>query len=89
MLYNPRSIHWTAEEDRQLRILWCAGWSTLAIGATIGRGKNAVCGRRKRLGLPERDCPIPVKLCANKVFRFRREVEAGNDAAREAIARAA
>ncbi len=54
-----RRPYWTAEEDRRLAILWAAGWSTASIGADIGRGKNAVCGRRQRLGLPERGCPIP------------------------------
>lgn len=89
MAYNPRSAPWTAEEDRQLRILWAAGWSTLAIGVTIGRGKNAICGRRKRLGLPERTGPIPAGVCPEKVFRFRREVALAEEAAREELLRAA
>ena len=89
MSYNPRSIPWTAEEDRQLRILWAAGWSTLAIGVTIGRGKNAVCGRRARLGLPERGNPATTKVCPDKIARFRREMTLALDAARDELERLA
>lgn len=89
MAYNARPAPWTAEEDRQLRILWAAGWSTLAIGVTIGRGKNAICGRRKRLGLPERESPIQAGVCPDKVFRFRREVALAQEAAREELERLA
>lgn len=88
MIY-PRSPRWTAEEDRRLGILWNAGWPTIQIAVTLGRSKNAVCGRRRRLGLPERGSPIPAAVCPDKVFRFRREVAAGMEAAREELARAA
>lgn len=86
---SPRRPYWTAAEDDRLRILWQAGWSTLAIGIALERGKNAICGRARRLNLPMRESPIPTIICPDKIARFRREVEAGNDAAREAIARAA
>lgn len=88
-MITPRALPWSAEEDRQLRILWGAGWSTLSIAVTIGRSKNGVCGRRRRLGLPERGSPIPAEVYPDKVFRFRREIAAGMEAAREAMARAA
>ena len=92
MAINPRSEYWTAEEDRRLRILWEAGWSTLQIAVTIGRSKSAVCGRARRLELPKRGTPIPQKICPDKVHAFRirqREIDAANKAAREEIARAA
>ena len=84
-----RETLWTAEEDRQLRILWDAGWSTLAIAVTIHRSRSAVCARARRIDLAPRPSPIPQYICPEKVARFRREVMAGNDAAREAIERAA
>ena len=88
-IYNTRAPAWTAEEDRQLAILWKAEWSTLSIAVTIGRSKNAICARARRIGLPERESPIASVICPNNIARFRREVQAGNDAARQAIARAA
>lgn len=87
--FNKKTPSWTAEEDRRLRILWLAGWSTLSIGIDIGRGKNAVCGRARRIELPLRENPVPQNICPDKADRFRREIEAGYDAGRRAIARAA
>lgn len=59
-IYNTRAPAWTAEEDRQLAILWQAEWSTLSIAVTIGRSKNAICARARRIGLPERESPISI-----------------------------
>lgn len=92
MAINNRTDFWTKEEDRRLRILWEAEWSTLQIAVTIGRSKNAVCARARRLDLPKRGTPIPQKICPDKVHAFRirqREIDAANQAAREEIARAA
>jgi hypothetical protein len=89
MAILPRSAYWTAEEDRRLRILWDAEWSTLAIAVTLNRSRSGVCGRARRLNLAPRPSPIPQRIDPDKVAQFRREVQAGNDAAREAIARAA
>lgn len=83
----PRPSYWAAEEDRQLRILWAAGWSVNAIASQLsGRSRNAITGRVFRLGLTPRPSPIPAKPVS---LARRRQVEAGLTAAREAIGRAA
>ena len=92
MTIPRRSSYWTAEEDRRLRILWDAEWSALAIAVTISRSRSAVCARARRLGLKARPAPIPQRICPEKVHAFRvrqREIEAGKEAARALIARAA
>lgn len=90
MSLAPRAPYWSAEEDRRLSILWDAKWSVNSIASQLpGRSRNAVTGRVLRLGLTPRPSPIPVVLCPAKIAKFRRECEAGNDAARDAIARAA
>lgn len=88
-MLNPRRPYWTAEEDRRLGILWEAGWSVNAIATTIGRSRGAVTGRRYRLGLAERECPIPFKRDGSKDERRAAEIRAANDAARREIARCA
>lgn len=89
MAILPKTQPWSPEEDRRLRILWQAEWSTLAIAVTLGRSKNAVCARARRIDLPLRPSPIPVRICPEKVAAFRREIEAGKALAREEIERAA
>lgn len=88
-MLNPRHPYWTPQEDERLRTLWEAGWSTLTIGIAIGRGKNAVCGRARRLALPERESPIKGPVCSDKIARLRRELALAEQAVREELARAA
>lgn len=52
---------WTTQQDAMLAALWAAGKSCSAIADNIGKSKNAVAGRRNRLGLPMRSNPITQK----------------------------
>lgn len=49
---------WTESQTKTLCILWKQGISTTEIAQVLGVTKNAVCGKRYRLGLPERGSPI-------------------------------
>jgi GcrA cell cycle regulator len=51
-------MEWTASQEAQLRQLWDAGHSMAAIGVKMGCSKNAVAGKRNRMGLTERGSPI-------------------------------
>lgn len=66
MITHNRVKIWKAEDDRRLRLLWDAGWSTMSIGADIGRTKNSICGRARRLNLAMRGSPIPVRFAASR-----------------------
>jgi GcrA cell cycle regulator len=48
---SPWDDHWKVARLMQL---WDEGLSTAAIGERLGVSKNAVCGKRRRLNLPER-----------------------------------
>lgn len=88
-MFVKRAPYWSEEEDRRLRILWDAGWSTIAIGTVLGRGKNAICSRARRINLPMRGSPIPTEYCPNALYQYQRQVRAAETAAREELARAA
>ena len=45
---------WSKAENEQLRALWDSGMSTAKIGALLGKSKNAVIGRARRLDLDPR-----------------------------------
>lgn len=67
MLREP----WTDELDNQIRELWGKKFSK-EIGVHIGRTKNSVCGRARRLGLPHvKDMERPTKPKAKRVRRAR------------------
>lgn len=51
-------MEWTAAQEARLRELWAEGHSMAAIGVMMGCGKNAIAGKRNRMGLPERGSPI-------------------------------
>ncbi len=53
-----RRAGWTDDEIKELRRRWMADERTLAIGAAMGRSKNAIVGMAHRIGLPERASPI-------------------------------
>lgn len=86
-MMNPPHPYWSKEEDRRLRILWEAGWTANAIAQDIGRSRNAVLGRRFRLGLPERESPIPVNEGGNGTAQRSKQERLGIAAARDAINR--
>lgn len=50
---------WTPDMIEILRQAWPGPDSCAAIGRQIGVSKNAILGKAKRLGLPERPIPIP------------------------------
>jgi hypothetical protein len=51
-------MSWTPERKRKLAMLWTAGLSCSQIAAQIGGvSKNAVIGKRVRMGLPDRAAP--------------------------------
>ncbi len=52
-------MDWPTELESRLRHLWDdKALSTAAIGRRLGVSKNAVVGKAKRLGLPNRPSPI-------------------------------
>ena len=84
MFLTPPRKPWNAQEDYQLDVFWEAGLSVDRIAEIMGRSRGAVCGRRKRLALPERGCPLPkAKPCP----QYQREYQAGLDAARAELER--
>lgn len=91
-IYQTRQKAWTPQEDAWLRLFWKDNWPTLQIGIALERSKNSVIGRAYRLDLPRRPAIIAERICPAQVAsfqRWQREIEAGNDAAREELARAA
>jgi GcrA cell cycle regulator len=44
-------MEWTSTQIEELRRLWAEGHSMAAIGEKMGCTKNAVAGKRNRLGL--------------------------------------
>jgi len=50
---------WNEDQIETLKRLWANGLSAAQIGAAMGITRNAVLGKRKRLGLPERLRPPP------------------------------
>lgn len=49
---------WTPDQVAKLAELWATGLSGSQIAAQLGRTKNAIIGRARRLGLPPRSSPI-------------------------------
>ena len=45
---------WVPRRIQALRIMWHQGVSTTVIADTLGTTRNAVVGKARRLGLPER-----------------------------------
>ncbi len=66
---------WTDERIEILKVLWNEGLSTSKIAEKLGGGftRNAIIGKRVRLGLPERGKAIPV---GDKRMRSRRHLAA-------------
>lgn len=52
---------WTDEEKQKLRELWDLGYTTIEIGKFLGKTKNAVCGKARRMNLPMRQEGTPRK----------------------------
>jgi hypothetical protein len=42
---------WTSSEDRTLAAMWNRGLTADAIGERLGKSRNAILGRIRRLGL--------------------------------------
>lgn len=55
---NGSGLIWSPEDDERLHSGWQQGESASSIGIALGRTRDAVLCRRKRLGLPSRDDPI-------------------------------
>lgn len=51
----PAPDFWTNERIAHLTELWSAGWTASRIAAELGCSRNAVLGKRMRLGLPKRE----------------------------------
>lgn len=52
------TFSWSPETTQRLCVLWATPDSTRTIGQRLGCSKNAVIGKARRLGLPERGSPI-------------------------------
>jgi GcrA cell cycle regulator len=48
---------WTDAKEQRLRQLWAEGMQTSAIALALGVSRNAICGKRHRLGLTPRPNP--------------------------------
>ena len=55
---------WDADEDRVLSFLWSEGHSFSEIGRRIGRHRNQIARRVRRLRLPEREQPASLRRAA-------------------------
>jgi GcrA cell cycle regulator len=55
---RPPSNDWSDADTNMLRELWDEGHSTAEIGRRMGRPKNGICGKTRRLNLPPRPSPI-------------------------------
>lgn len=91
-IYQTRQKAWTPQEDAWLRLFWKENWPTLQIGIALERSKNSVIGRAYRLDLPRRAAIIPEQICPEQVAAFQqwqRQMDAGHEAARFELARAA
>jgi len=69
---TDRRNTWPLTDDARLTELWAAGHSTITIGDMMGRTKNAVVGRARRLKLPARPSPI-VREYTRKAGKVVRE----------------
>jgi hypothetical protein len=49
---------WPEELIKRFKVLWAEGLSTAEIGRRLGKTKNAIVGKARRLGLPPRPSPI-------------------------------
>lgn len=50
-----RRLPWTDWQDAEMTRMWGEGASCDEIGARLGKTRNAIAGRRSRLGLPMRN----------------------------------
>jgi GcrA cell cycle regulator len=66
-------MEWTASQEAQLRELWEAGHSMAAIGVKMGVSKNAIAGKRNRMGLTERASPINAAARSGQAAKRRAE----------------
>lgn len=66
-----RPSSFDAGEDAALRAAWAEGLTLGAIAARLGRSRNSVAGRVRRLGLPPRSSPIGQRApeCGKKPAR--------------------
>ena len=53
--YTAPRLIWTAERIEMLKAMWARGLTAEEIGRQIGTSRNAILGKRMRLGLPGRD----------------------------------
>ena len=60
-------FEWTDERVEELKKMWDTGLSASEIGRRLGITKNAVVGKVRRLDLPMRRAPAPVKIEVNVV----------------------
>jgi GcrA cell cycle regulator len=59
LVHKIMTLEWTAKRTEKLAELWATGVSTSEIGRKLKVTKNAVVGKAHRLGLPQRQSPIP------------------------------
>lgn len=61
---------WTFEMEVRLREMWGAGVGATTIAAALGVSKNAVIGKRNRLGLSPRPSPIAHSVEPKRIGGF-------------------
>lgn len=50
---------WSSLQDARLRALWLEGRTALEIGERLGKSRDAILGRVKRLNLNRKASPLP------------------------------
>lgn len=58
---SGRAPDWTPAQEALLARLWPTGVSGAAIGREMGKTKNGVIAKAKRMGLPGRGSPLPAQ----------------------------
>lgn len=74
---NSTDHVWTKDEDQRLTEGWLAGRSCVTLAKEFGVTKNAVVGRKSRLGLPNRISQIRGSSSNFKGQGGKRKVRAG------------
>ena len=63
---NRYDTTWTATDELWLTTLWTHGESLTAIGKTMGRSRNAVAGKARRLGVCGRGSPLKPRMLPSR-----------------------
>jgi GcrA cell cycle regulator len=89
MVHKNMTLEWTAKRTEKLAELWETGAPTSEIGRKLKVTKNAVVGKAHRLGLPQRQSPIPGRGKATSRGKAPSKARATRPSARASVKPAA